>query len=72
MEQQGCSELTSAQRPRVSLSPQRAESYDSELIRVLTKAINELGLDWSAPEEPTRSHLDEWFLQPGRWQQAPH
>ncbi len=32
--------------------------------------MDELGLEWSPPEEPTRSHLDEWFL-PGR-RQAPH
>ncbi|ROL45178.1 hypothetical protein DPX16_8307 [Anabarilius grahami] len=36
---------------------------DSKLMRVLTKAVQEHGLDWSAPEEPTRSRLDEWFLQ---------
>lgn len=31
-------------------------SVDSELIRM--KAIKELGLEWSAPEEPVRSRLD--------------
>ncbi len=36
----------------------------------MTKAVNELGLKWSPPEEPSRSRLDEWFL-PGR-HQAPH
>ncbi len=35
---------------------------DDELIRVMTKAVNELGLEWSLPEEPSRSRLDEWFL----------
>ncbi len=40
---------------------------DDALIRVMTKAINELGLEWSPPEEPSRSRLDEWFL-PGRHQ----
>ncbi len=34
---------------------------DDELIRVMTKAVNELGLEWY------RSRLDEWFL-PGRHQ----
>ncbi len=42
---------------------------DEQLVRVMTKAVNELGLEWSPPEEPSRSRLDEWFL-PGR-QQAP-
>ncbi len=42
---------------------------NEELVRVMTKAVNELGLEWSPPEEPSRSRLDEWFL-PGR-QQAP-
>ncbi len=42
---------------------------DAELFRVLSKAVEELGLEWSPPEEPSRSRLDEWFL-PGR-RQAP-
>ncbi len=33
------------------------------------KRFKELGLEWSPPEEPSRSRLDEWFL-PGR-RQAP-
>ncbi len=40
---------------------------DEELIRVMTKAVNEIGLEWSPPEKPSRSRLDEWFL-PGRHQ----
>ncbi len=40
---------------------------DEELFRVTTKAVNELRLEWSPPEEPSRSRLDEWFL-PGRHQ----
>lgn len=28
---------------------------DSELMQVLTKDVQELGLDWSPPEEPTHS-----------------
>ncbi len=42
---------------------------DAELFRVLSKAVEELGLEWSPPEEPSRSRLDEWLL-PGR-RQAP-
>ncbi len=35
---------------------------DSELIRVLSKAVEDLGLEWSAPDEPAHGILDEWFL----------
>ncbi len=42
---------------------------DAELFRVLSKAVEELGLEWSPPEEPSRSRLDEWFLTGRR--QAP-
>lgn len=35
------------------------------------QAVSYLGLDWSAPEEPVHSRLDELFLQPGIRQQAP-
>ncbi|XP_048036007.1 sialoadhesin-like [Megalobrama amblycephala] len=70
------SELTSAQPPRASPSPTRERSpiehgsgMDAELLRVLSKAVEELDLDWAPPEEPSRSRLDEWFL-PGR-RQAP-
>ncbi len=37
--------------------------------RVPSKVVEELGLEWSPPEETSRSRLDEWFL-PGR-RQAP-
>ncbi len=33
----------------------------------MAKAVNELGLEWSPPEDPSRSMLNEWFL-PGRRQ----
>lgn len=56
--------------PSMSSEPNRSKlGMDAELIRVLSRAVDELGLDWSPPEEPARSRLDEWFL-PGR-QQAP-
>lgn len=35
---------------------------DAELFRVLSKAEEELGLQWSPPEEPTHSRLYEYFL----------
>ncbi len=40
---------------------------DDKLIRVMPKAVNELGVEWSPPEEPYCSRLDEWFL-PGHHQ----
>ncbi|ROJ25262.1 hypothetical protein DPX16_20075 [Anabarilius grahami] len=42
---------------------------DAELFRVLSKAVEELDLEWAPLEGPSRSRLDEWFL-PGR-RQAP-
>ncbi len=41
----------------------------AELLRDLSKAFEELGFEWSPPEEPSRSRLDEWFLSGCR--QAP-
>ncbi|KAL0183542.1 hypothetical protein M9458_019238, partial [Cirrhinus mrigala] len=38
---------------------------DAELFRVLTRAVDELGLECSPPEEPSRSLLDEWPLANG-------
>ncbi|XP_016113692.1 mitogen-activated protein kinase kinase kinase kinase 4-like [Sinocyclocheilus grahami] len=49
--------------PLPSVEPSAASTgMDAELFHVLSKAVQELGLDWSPPEEPTRSHLDEWLL----------
>ncbi len=31
----------------------------------MTKAVNELGLEWSPPEEPSRSRLDDCFFYRG-------
>ncbi|KAL0151921.1 hypothetical protein M9458_052773 [Cirrhinus mrigala] len=56
--------------PSANISDPRSKTgMDAELFRVLTRAVDELGLEWSPPEEPPRSLLDEWFL-PGR-RQAP-
>lgn len=38
-------------------------SVDSELIRALTKAVEDLSLTLLAPEEPTLGLLDEWSHQ---------
>ncbi len=49
-----------------SAQPSTASTgIDTELFHVLSKAMEELSFEWSPPEEPTRSRLDEWFL-PGR------
>lgn len=47
-----------------SLPPKESAraGVDSELLRILSKAVEDLGLEWSTPEEPACSHLDEWFL----------
>ncbi len=50
-------------------SSSRSTRTDEEFVRVMTKAVSELRLEWSPPEEPSHSRLDEWFL-PAR-QQAP-
>ncbi|KAF4101537.1 hypothetical protein G5714_017969 [Onychostoma macrolepis] len=42
---------------------------DTELIRVLSKAVEDLGLKWSAPEEPAHGLLEKWYL-PGSSQQS--
>ncbi len=36
---------------------------DVKLLSVLSKAVDELGLEWAPPAEPARSRLDEWYLQ---------
>ncbi len=47
--------------PLPSMDPSDAKT-GMELFRVLSRAVEELGLEWSTAEEPTRSRLDEWFL----------
>ncbi len=42
---------------------------DADLLRILSNAVEELSLEWSPPEEPSRRRLEECFL-PGR-RQAP-
>jgi hypothetical protein len=34
---------------------------DDELVRVMSKAVIGLGLEWSPPQEPSRNRLDERF-----------
>lgn len=61
--------LTDPIPPNQSDAGSARASADAELLRVLTKAVDDLSLEWSSPEEPTRNRLDKWFL-PG-CQQAP-
>lgn len=57
--------------PLPSLEPIDAiAGMGAGLFRVLSKAVEDLGLESSTLEEPTRSCLDEWFLLVHR--QAPH
>ncbi|ROL48564.1 hypothetical protein DPX16_12180 [Anabarilius grahami] len=57
--------------PLPSLEPiDHSTGMDAELFRVLSKAVEELDLEWAPPEEPSRSRLDEWFL-PGSRRQSP-
>ncbi len=53
--------------PRPLASAQPSTGMGANLFRVLSNAMEELGLEWSPPEEPPRSRLNEWFL-PGRRQ----
>ena len=43
---------------------------DAELLRLLTRAVEQLGLDWSSPEEPAPNRLDGCFLHQRRRQPA--
>ncbi len=61
--------MTPPSLPPSGESSEPKPGTDAELFRVLSRAVDELGLEWSPPEEHTRSRLDEWFL-PGR-RQAP-
>ncbi len=39
---------------------------DVKLLSILSKAVDEFGLEWAPPAELARSRLDEWFLQSDR------
>ncbi|KAI7793803.1 hypothetical protein IRJ41_025349 [Triplophysa rosa] len=51
--------------PPVEESSDARPHSDSKLVRVLSKVVAELSIDWSSPIEPEHSCLDEWFLEPG-------
>ncbi|CAM4514717.1 unnamed protein product [Leuciscus chuanchicus] len=50
-------------------SSRSRSSVDAELLRLLTKAVDQLGLDWSPPKAPAPNRLDRCFLPSRR--QAP-
>ncbi|MGL5566006.1 MAG: hypothetical protein ACRDC4_09795, partial [Plesiomonas sp.] len=55
----------SASEPSASIqtAPSERSSLDNELVRLLSRAVEDLEIDWSPPEEAARSRLDEWYLQ---------
>ncbi|CAM4463382.1 unnamed protein product [Leuciscus chuanchicus] len=75
-EEDSCSILASDSEDwasSVDLAPSSARessgkraSIEAELMRLLTQATESLGLEWSAPAEPTRNRLNGCFLQGDR------
>lgn len=60
-EEWGCNPIEEMLTLRMDVSKPRT-NVDKELLRVLTKAVDELGLEKSSSAEPVRSWLDEWHL----------
>ncbi len=48
------------------LSSSEPSDLQDELMRVLSKAVQELELTWNPPEEPVRSKLDSWYFRSTR------
>ncbi|KAL0194969.1 hypothetical protein M9458_008541, partial [Cirrhinus mrigala] len=40
-------------------------AFQDELVRILTRAVSDLGLEWEKADEPARSKLYSWFLDSG-------
>lgn len=40
-------------------------------MRILSKAVQDLEIEWSSPQEPQRSKLDSWYFDSGRHATAP-
>ncbi len=45
------------------LNSSEPSDLQEELMRILSKAVQELELTWSPPEEPVRSKLDSWYIR---------
>ncbi len=48
------------------LGSSEPSGLQEELMRVLSKAVEELELTWNPPEEPVRSKLDSWYFRSTR------
>ncbi len=48
------------------LDSSEPSDLQEELMKVLSKAVQELELTWSPPEEPVRSKLDSWYFRSTR------
>ncbi len=48
------------------LDSSEPSDLQEELMRILSKAVQELELTWSPPEEPVRSKLDSWYFRSTR------
>ncbi len=48
------------------LDSSEPSDLQEELMRVLSKAVQELELTWSPPEEPVRSKLNSWYFRSTR------
>jgi hypothetical protein len=56
--------------PLTTTEQEAPADLQEELFRILSKAVEELDLSWKAPDEPSKSKLDTWFLQSSRRQAA--
>ncbi len=45
------------------LNSSEPSDLQGELMRVLSRAVQELELTWNPPEEPVRSKLDSWYFR---------
>ncbi|RXN21395.1 kinase C alpha type-like protein [Labeo rohita] len=63
--------LTASEKDRAQASEERSEveghtAFQDKLVRILTRAVSDLGLEWEKADEPARSKPDSWFLDSGR------
>lgn len=63
----------SGEEPKAAPPPQvpRPKPY-ADLIRILAKAVEDLGLEWLAPDESAHGFLDKWFLPETHQQSSRH
>ncbi|XP_073668191.1 uncharacterized protein [Paramisgurnus dabryanus] len=57
--------------PAASEADAHPPSFHEELVRILSKAVQDLEIEWSSPQEPQRSKLDSWYFDSGRRAAAP-